>query len=517
LKQVEDSLGLASPLVLKSTDKKGIYWLSLQGFDHLYPKLNSWAQRLIEMLDLPVSVVISFGKFQSYALLRYMMTEQKILMGQRIKSKQQSTTNRQRAKFNIQHYSSEEDAKADFDRISLIDTDLGVDLKESDYSRLALFKIKSVAQLAALPEDELQANLSKQMFHLYRLIVQKSELPSVVLKDRQVLFHHFDLEYAAEPSAQLILSLTTPYLARVIDLLKYKFCCIQKIEISFTQDLQQCSIARLKQEDHRNDGPKKNDRAKIIGNQDGCKFKDIVRVNLSEPTHDLSMIRELLRIKLTSGLFVSDIPVTDMNGHHRIDCSRIYISIHYTEIRQADGRLFKDRVCSIHPGYNGSKKSHNTGNSIEVLGEQCISAANQALDYLRNKYGSTSVVTAKTRDSYFPEDRFSWLPAENIKKSLLKEAAQFSAIPLGTHSSKNESNQIGNQTSKAQLVRRFRDNLPLESEPVGDALGGPFRLSIQQSGEATRDYYYMRTPMGTWKWIYFDHGVHEWRLQGTVE
>jgi len=499
-----------------------MYWLSLQGFGQVYPKVNSWAQRLLDMLDMRASIVIGFSKFQSYALLNHMQQQIPAIGSTR------ETKTAMRIASKIQHYQCPDDANADFLRISLSDTDLGVTLTKQDRIKLNLFKISTIGHLLSLPEDELKLNLSRNTYYLYKLITQQNELPAVPIKKRTEIHHHIDFECNFEPTAHGISAVALPYFTQVIEFLKLKFCRINQIDISIDRDLRPAHLSSERVSSETGNPPISRSKPLMRHvDQTRSVADSLYRVVLSEPTLDIGVIEELLRIKLSE--------VDDQQQEPVRDCSRVYFCIYYTEQRQVNSRLFKD---------------HNT--ICGKLEPKHISAANQALDYLRNKYGDTSVLTAKTRDSYLPEDRFSWLPATHIKACILKEASQFAALKY-------------DKTNQSQFVRRFSSNTTLEAKPVGDALGGPFRLSMSdltqseapslvadsaanltanltsnslggsicrsasrpmagkvdkrefRSARHVRDYYYMRTATGSWKWIYFDHEKNQWRLQGTVE
>lgn len=127
-------------------------------------------------------------------------------------------------------------------------------------------------------------------------------------------------------------------------------------------------------------------------------------------------------------------------------------------------------------------------------------AANRALARVRAECGDDSVVRAAIRDAHLPSARFAWEPLTRIAPGAAPRIV-----------------------ASRPLVRRILARpilLDGDDRPRPPAsCHGPYLLAggWWGGGEVRRDYYFVRTPDGETRWVYFDHRRRQFFLQGRVE
>lgn len=129
-------------------------------------------------------------------------------------------------------------------------------------------------------------------------------------------------------------------------------------------------------------------------------------------------------------------------------------------------------------------------------------AAARGIARLRASFGEGAVTRAALRDSWIPEEAFSWEPADDVD------------VPRGVR-----------EPSEGMLVRRVllqpselptdKDGRPRTTPPI-EAMTGPYRLQGGfWRGELARDYFYAERKDGALLWIYRDR--RRWFLQGFLD
>ena len=134
-------------------------------------------------------------------------------------------------------------------------------------------------------------------------------------------------------------------------------------------------------------------------------------------------------------------------------------------------------------------------------------AANRALARLRAQFGDAALLRARGRAGHLPEARFAWEPMETLsppkpRKVRLRPLVRrfFSTpIPLSPKGVKN-------------LSFNVPDTFSAESR-------GPYIVSGGWWGSrgVHREYHFVQSDEGRWRWIYYDRKRRAWFLHGEVE
>jgi hypothetical protein len=167
-----------------------------------------------------------------------------------------------------------------------------------------------------------------------------------------------------------------------------------------------------------------------------------------------------------------------------------------------------------------------------------VRAAAAALACVRAAFGDSATTVARLCAENLPEKRFVWQPATQVVLPQVAPAAQPSsaADPAATAFTAQPNSAADSAATASpappSLVRQVfsvpqrliappRNGAPWWLGPAYGAVGatvGPHRFDTQWwSHAAQRDYFYVQTQHQQWLWLYRDHALQQWFLQGLVD
>ena len=166
-----------------------------------------------------------------------------------------------------------------------------------------------------------------------------------------------------------------------------------------------------------------------------------------------------------------------------------------------------------------------------------VRAAAAALACVRAAFGDSATTVARLCDENLPERRFVWQPATQVVLPQVTPAARqgFAVAPAATAGAAQPSfaaDPSDPSPAFPSLVRQVfhvpqrliappRNGTPWWLGPAYGAAGatvGPHRFDTQWwSHAAQRDYFYVQTQHQQWLWLYRDHALQQWFLQGLVD
>lgn len=167
-----------SPRVEAAPNQPGLFWLDASGLKPLYPDWKDWVtplrQTLKDQHQIYASVVIGFGRFQTFALAR---------------STQKSGL--------FHTPEAENQAAAQIDLADL-------HLKPSSLELTRRLGIHTVGELLAMPPESLRRRVDKDLFHLYELARRSREDPLQAHRDAALPTREDHLDYGERNTTRLL-------------------------------------------------------------------------------------------------------------------------------------------------------------------------------------------------------------------------------------------------------------------------------------------------------------------------
>jgi protein ImuB len=175
---------------------------------------------------------------------------------------------------------------------------------------------------------------------------------------------------------------------------------------------------------------------------------------------------------------------------------------------------------------NTCRAPHGQRQLLPEQSRRDTDAANRALARLRAECGEQNVVRAHIRDAHLPSARFVWEPLAGLSPHAAPRVVALRPLVRRIYTQAvalpGFSLEPGDKVFDAAEVRRptpvARSPLPVVRSPSSVAIHGPYVVSGGWwGGGVDRDYYFVHTPTGELRWIYYDRRRTRFYLQGHVQ
>ena len=383
----------------------GAYYLDTRGMQCLAPDMRIWAKNiqedLLKHLLLRVNIAVGFTRFGVFTAARSMTPNGAVRVFKSTTSERLAARN---APLNL-----------------LVPPSRG--LKE-----LSKLDVRTVRDLLRLPEREIRTRFNDDLFELVRR-AKTQENTVYAIKLPETYNAVVDFEYAQNDVEQLLVAI-------------------------------QHSCRRLLERMQRNGQGVKNMHLRL--KLDSGK-SETEKLNTSEPTLDLAVITQLLRLRCNT-----------------LDLEQgvVGVGIHMTPGPLSEAQLSLDQDLT------------------KTIRE--LAAADQALAQVCAEFGIKRVLRAKCTDSHLPDESYCWEFFDRMRK------------PVPSH------------PQQPSLIRRVYDAPRRIGTPCRTRLKrvlGPYHISgfWWRTTPVKQSHYYVETNIGTTLWIYYDNLARQWYEQGLVQ
>ncbi len=184
-------------------------------------------------------------------------------------------------------------------------------------------------------------------------------------------------------------------------------------------------------------------------------------------------------------------------------------------------------VHTLHLQLDGQQKQHQQIDLLEQPPERDLDAGSRALARLKALFGAQAVTHAQLRDLWLPENTFEWIPTTELRPPIpmnlitwpppctrqLHSSPQRHNLPQAS-SPQTSSLQGRPGIHKAKGAKTTRPHSA--PQPLQRMESPGWHTKPLGSSMPRRDYQWVQTPEGTWRWAYSNE-QGQWFEQGVLD
>lgn len=446
LTELTTALQVFTPAVEKSERLHGVFWLDPMGLRHIYGDERTWAQSIYKYLSgrgYHASIIVGFGRMRTQAIAR-------VSKGAHV----------------ITHLPRERELAA---QVALCKLDISARLLEG----LTQLGIETLGDVVRIPKDELRNRFGDEAKTLHEEAVDDSHLPVQRELFEEALCVRIEVDPPDNDQARLLFGIKR-------DLPMLMHALQERAEALTALSLQ------------------------IIWDGKGGQNDHIERIEPAEPTRDVALLTDLIRLRLARMFDARTRGVVqeDVRGQRRIET--IIMTAESVSLRREQLALFA------------------------TTPKRDPKAAHRAIARLRAAFGETSTTVAKLQPAHLPEARFQLVPVKDLptrspppveKRGPKKVVAVAESVP--SKEARPEAPQRARRVLRhPETLKSAADNTPILPKRFGElqSLQGPYRISGGWWNRLVeRDYHDAFTSTGDIVWVYYDKRRQHWFLHGWVE
>jgi len=150
---------------------------------------------------------------------------------------------------------------------------------------------------------------------------------------------------------------------------------------------------------------------------------------------------------------------------------------------------------------------------FETRARRNLDAARRAIARLRAMFGDTAVVRARLADAHLPRARVVWEPVATLgDRAPAPRAEPARVLVRRLFDAPLRISAAHDDRSREWLRAQLEDGRI-------DQIAGPYLISGAwwRAGGVARDYYFLHSPAGDVRWMYYDRKSRAWFMEGRIE